>query len=155
MERCLSTLCYVGTMILLHLHLCRNTVWGYPSTSDAHKLDWGSTHVQVISETRYYESKSVHHLSDVIRLIILVLIQTKALSSAIAQSRINSVGAHSSKSNLNGFMNAHSGRLMGSYSSMRTPVHDGRCNRHICKERRNYYEGFNYQNCLKNRISVK
>jgi hypothetical protein len=87
-------------------------------------------------------------LNDVIRLIILVLIQTKAFSSAVAQSRIYCVGAHGSKSNLNGFMNAHSGRLMGSYSSMRTSVPDGRFNRQVCKERGNRYEGFNFQNCF-------
>ena len=69
--------------------------------------------------------KSVHHLSDVTLLIILVLIQTKAFSSVIAQSHINSVcvcvcvcACIQSERHPNGIMNVHSGRLMGSYSRM-------------------------------------
>ena len=100
--------------------------------------------------------KSVHHLSDVILLIILVLIQTKAFSSVIAQSHINSVCACvraciQSERHPNGIMNVHSGRLMGSYLRMRVCVLDGIFSRRWgggCKERGNYSEGFNFQNCL-------
>ena len=50
----------------------------------------------------------------------------------------------------NGIMNVHSGRLMGSYSRMRVCVLDGIFSRRRggCKERGNYSEGFNFQNCL-------
>jgi hypothetical protein len=52
--------------------------------------------------------------------------------------------AHSLKGSPNGFMNAHSGRLMGSYPGMH--VRDGIFNRAVCKERGNCSEGFNFQN---------